>query len=51
MIVKEIAGIAVAVLVLAGLSVAIVNGGNTANVLNASGSAFSNVIKAATLRG
>jgi hypothetical protein len=48
---NEIASVLVAVLVLAGITVAIVNGGQTASVLNASGSAFSNVIKAATGKG
>lgn len=48
---NEIASVMVAVIVLAGITVAIVHGGDTAKVLNASGSAFSNVIKAATGRG
>jgi hypothetical protein len=44
---NELASVAVAVIVLAGLAVSVANGGNTAKILNAAGSSFSNVIKAA----
>ncbi len=51
MAVREVVGIFVAVIVLAGLSVAVVNGGQTAGILTAGANGFSNVVKAATLRG
>lgn len=47
---REIIGLGTAVLALAGLSVVIVNGGNTARVLSSIGSSFAGVIRAATLR-
>jgi hypothetical protein len=50
MIGREVFGVATAILVVAALSVAIVNGGQTAQVLNAAGSSFSGLIKAATLQ-
>lgn len=50
MAVREIVGIAMALVVLAGVSMAIVNGGQTAKVLGAAGDAFAGSIKAATLR-
>lgn len=48
MVVKDIIGVAIAIVVLAGLSVAIINGGKTAAVIKASGDAFTNLISAAT---
>lgn len=50
MVVREVAGIAIAVLILAGLSVAIINGGDTAKVLSAAGDSFSKIVRAATLQ-
>lgn len=47
---RDVFGLLGAVLVLAGLSVAIVNGSGTAQVLGAAGNSFSTVIRAATLR-
>lgn len=47
---RDFLGIGVAVLVLAGLTVAIVNGSNTANIIGQVGQSFSSVIKAATLQ-
>lgn len=49
--VREIAGIAVALIVLAGVSVAVVNGGSSAQILGSGANGFANMIKAATLRG
>lgn len=49
--VSEIIGVAASIVVLAALSVAIVNGGNTAKVIKATGDAFAGTIRAATLRG
>lgn len=48
--VPEIFGLLGAIVVLAGLSVAIIYGGKTAQVLTAAGSAFSGAIRAATLQ-
>jgi len=50
MAVREIAGIGVALIVLAGLAVAVARGGDTAQILTAGANGFSNMIKAATLR-
>lgn len=44
---SEIASIAVAIIVLAGLGVALASGSQTVGVLNAASSGFSNVVKAA----
>ncbi len=44
-------GIGVAIIVLAGLSVAIINGGQTASVIKESGNAFAGLIGAATNPG
>ena len=49
--VREIVGIFAGLLILAGLSVAIVNGGQTAAVVGAGTNGFANMVKAATLRG
>ena len=51
MVVKDIVGVAVAIVVLAGLSVAVINGGQTAAVISASGNAFANLIGTATHPG
>lgn len=51
MVVKDIIGVAVAIVVLAGLSVAIINGGQTASVIKASGDSFAGLISAATHPG
>ena len=48
--VRDIFGVATAVLVLAGITVAIVNGGETANIIGKVGESFSGVVKAATLQ-
>lgn len=48
--VTEIIGIFASIVVLAGVSVAIIYGANTAKVIGAAGNAFSSSIKAATLR-
>lgn len=47
---SEIFGLAASVVVLATVSVLIVNGGKTAKVIGATGNAFAKSIKAATLR-
>jgi len=49
--VSEIIGVAAAIVVLAGVSVAIINGDKTAKVVGAMGNAFSGSIRAATLQG
>ena len=49
--IREIAGIAMGLLVLAGLSMAIVNGGRTASVVQAFTDGFASDIKAATFQG
>lgn len=46
----EVIGVFSAIVVLAGLSVAIIYGDRTAKVIGATGNAFSSSIKAATLR-
>lgn len=51
MVMKDIIGVAVAIVVLAGLSVAIINGDRTAQVIKASGDSFANLIGAATHPG
>lgn len=48
--VREVIGLGASVIFLAGLSVAIINGGSTANILGAGFNGFANIIKAATLR-
>lgn len=48
MVMKDIVGVAVAVLVLAGLTVAIVNGDKTAAIVGEVGKSFSSVVTAAT---
>lgn len=47
---REVFGLLTAFVVLAGVSVAIVNGGQTANILTAAGDAFGNMTRAATLQ-
>ena len=47
---RELFGLGIAFLVLAGISVAIVNGGNTANVVGAFADGFAKDINAATLQ-
>lgn len=49
--ISEIFSVATAVLVLAGVSVAIVRGDQTAKVLTATANGFANVIRSATLQG
>ena len=51
MAVKEIVGLASAVLILAGLSMVVTRGTDVANILSATGNSFARVINAATLRG
>lgn len=48
--VSEIVGVLTAIVILAGLSVAIINGGETASILDAAGSNFVKAIQAATLQ-
>lgn len=48
--VREVVSLAAGVLVLAGLSVAIINGDKTAQVLGVGFTGFGNLVKAATLR-
>jgi hypothetical protein len=47
---SEIIGLGAAIVVLAGLSVAIIYGKNTAAVITAAGNAFTGSIRAATLQ-
>jgi hypothetical protein len=47
---SEVIGLGVALVALAGLSVAIIYGKNTAAVLQAAGDSFSGAIRAATLQ-
>lgn len=47
---SELAGLALAIIALAGLSVAIIYGKQTAAVIKAGGDAFSSSIRAATLQ-
>jgi hypothetical protein len=47
---SEIIGLATSIVVLAGISFAIANGGNTAKVISAAGGTFTNAIKAATFQ-
>jgi hypothetical protein len=49
--ITEIIGLGAAIVLLAGVSVAIINGGNTAKVVTSIGNAFSGSIKAATHPG
>ena len=51
MAVKDLIGVATGIIILAGLSVAIINGGQTAQVINAAGNSFANLIGAATHPG
>lgn len=48
---SEVLGLAGSIVVLAGVSVAIVNGGNTAKVIGAAGKAFTDSIRVATRGG
>lgn len=48
---REIIGVGIAFLVLAGVSMAIINGGRTAAVVQAFSDGFANDIKAATFQG
>jgi hypothetical protein len=50
MALADVLGVASAIVVLAGVSIVVVNGGSVASILGAAGDAFSNSIKAATLR-
>lgn len=49
--VSELIGVMAAIVVLAGVSVAIVNGDKTARVVGSFGNAFTGSIRAATLQG
>jgi len=49
--VREIVGLGVGFLVLAGITVAVINGGQTAAILGAGTNGFANMVRAATLRG
>lgn len=49
--VAELFGVLTAIVVLAGLSVAIVNGGQTKGIISAAGDTFVKSIQAATLQG
>lgn len=48
---EQIIGIFASIVVLAGISVAIVNGGKTAQVIGAAGNAFSSSLRVATRGG
>jgi hypothetical protein len=50
MVVTELVGIAVAFIVLAGFTVAIMNGSQTASVMKAGADGFATDLRAATLR-
>lgn len=50
MTVREVFGLGAAIIFLAGLSVAIINGDKTAQVLGAGTNGFANLIRAATLQ-
>lgn len=47
---REIVSVAIAILVLAGISVAIINGGNTSLVIGSMTNGFSDMVKSATLQ-
>jgi uncharacterized iron-regulated membrane protein len=47
---REVFGVMTGVLILAGISVAIVNGGQTANIFTAAADGFANVVRSATLQ-
>lgn len=47
--VRDLFGILTAIVVVAGIAVAVRNGGETAKVIDASANGFSNIVKAATL--
>lgn len=49
--VAELIGVMASIVVLAGVSVAIINGGNTAKIIGSFGDAFSKSINAATHPG
>lgn len=51
MTVNQIIGVAASIVVLAGISVAIVNGNKTAKIIGAVGDAFTSSIRAATAGG
>ena len=48
---KDVIGVLTAIVILAGIAVAVASGSNTASVMTSAANGFSNVIKAATLRG
>lgn len=48
---KDVVGVLVAIIVLAGISVAVASGSNTASVLGSAANGFASVIRAATLKG
>jgi hypothetical protein len=48
--VREIISLGAGILVLAGLSMAIINGDKTASILGAGTNGFANLVRAATLR-
>ena len=50
MVVRDVIGVAVAIVVLAGVAVALQPGSQTAAVVDAAAKGFSNIIRAATLR-
>lgn len=47
MVVRDLIGVAIAIVVLAGVAVALTNSSGTVQVMNGAGQSFSNVIKAA----
>lgn len=49
--VRDIVGVATAIVIVAGLTAAVVNGRQTAAVIGAIGDAFSGSIRAATMQG
>jgi hypothetical protein len=44
-------GLLTSIVVLAGISVAIINGGNTAKIIGGGASGFADILRAATLQG
>jgi hypothetical protein len=50
MMMHELVGVAVAVIALTALSVVVVNGGNSANILGVGANGAVNILKTATLR-
>lgn len=50
MMVRDVVGILVAIVAVAGIAVVVQHGGETAKVIDASANGFSNIVRAATLQ-